>query len=136
MIYRKTYQITDWREWDHTVNRAARDFQRRYLRWPMFLLASSNTFHDLDMRVSNTDRVANVRDMEGESPPPGVFAALSSFTAEEYALEFCVEERIARNCFWLIWDSDPGGGEPIPFDDSPPVVGERNPATGGTTTTG
>ncbi|MCC7069890.1 MAG: dual specificity protein phosphatase family protein [Deltaproteobacteria bacterium] len=113
-ILRRTYEITSWRTWDDEVHGFARDFKERFNVYPNVLLASSATHAHLDMAAKKQ----HVRGPGGERPDDATYTPLDSFAGPGHSLAFCVDERLGGRKVALIYDSDPGGGLPVPDEDT------------------
>lgn len=113
-VLRRSYEITSWRTWDDELHGFARDFKERFNVYPNVLLASSATHAHLDMAAKKQ----HVRGPGGERPDETTYTPLDSFAGPGYELAFCVDERLPGRKVSLIYDPDPGGGEPIPDEDT------------------
>jgi hypothetical protein len=114
-VLRRTYSITQWIRWDDEVDAAVRAFRAEFGVAPLILLASSASLARIDL-AAKKDRLV---DGNGARPHPDQYAAVGSFSGADYLLEFCVDERLPTSRISLVFDSDPGDGEPLPEEDSP-----------------
>ena len=113
-VLRRTYEIKSWRTWDDEVHACACDFKSKFNVYPNVLLASSATLAHIDMAAKKK----HVRGPDGERPDETTYAPLDSFSGPGYSLAFCVDERLAGRKLSLIYDPDPGGGLPVPDEDT------------------
>lgn len=123
MIYKKTYKVTSWKNWNHCINDSSIEFFRKFSIYPNILMANSDTFHKIDMMVNQ--KKDNILNDDGEIPAPDKYVSIGSFISDNYALEMCIDDKVAIDYFILIFDSDPDdGGEPIPEEDSDIDIGD------------
>lgn len=112
-IHNSTFTFDYLVGWDHQVHGQATAFKIRYGVYPNILLASSGTYSRIDMVVNARGR-EKLYNPQGENPPAESFISMNGFKGPGYELDFCVEEQLGLDTIKLIYDSDPGGGEPLP----------------------
>lgn len=118
-VVRVRFEITSWVLWDDEIHLHVEAFRTHHGLAPHILVASSATFRRIDI-VAKKERLV---DGQGGRAPPNEYAVVSSFSGADYLLEFCVDERIPAGSVVLVYDSDPGGGEPLPWEDTPTIAG-------------
>lgn len=124
VLFRGTYQITSWGEWDKTVHEAVADFKKRCRLIPNLLMASDQTFRRVDL-AANANR-QNIAGDDRLAPPESVpFIELSGFGGNGYILDMVIGNQVPMDSFLLIYDSDPDGGLPFPEVDNLPVRKKR-----------
>ena len=113
-VFRRTFAITRWRAWDDQVDAAARAFKAEFGLFPFVLVASSPTLAQIDLAAKKHRLI----DAAGMRPGEHEHAPVSSFAGDGYVLEFCLDETLATRAFALIYDDEPGDGEPMPTEDT------------------
>lgn len=113
-VLRRTYEIKSWRTWDDEVHAFACAFKSMFNAYPNVLLASSATLAHIDMAAKKK----HVRGPGGERPDETTWTPLESFAGPGYSLAFCIDEHLPGRRISLIYDSDPGGGLPVPDEDT------------------
>lgn len=113
-VFRRTFSITRWRTWDDQVDAAARAFKTEFGHFPFVLVASFATLAQIDLAAKKQRLI----DAAGRRPGEHEHAPVSSFAGEGHVLEFCLDETLATRAFSLIFDDEPGDGEPMPTEDT------------------
>ncbi len=118
MIYKKSFKITNLKEWDHEINGAVNLFYDAFSIHPNIMLFNSNMVSRIDILANQ--KKENIKDPFGEKPDITKFAPIDTFSSDDYSLEICMDEKVPDNYFVLVYDSDPDGddGEPLPDEDS------------------
>jgi hypothetical protein len=114
MVFKEFGVIGDYSRWADTINERVQRFFALYKVHPNILLASGATFDKIDTYLKQHPENL-VFSGEGYPPP---FDGLSSFTGEDYELEFCLDLDQRENYFILVYDETPDfDGENIPESD-------------------
>ncbi len=118
MIYKKTFQFSNFKNWDHEINDSVQIFYDVFLIHPNIILFNSNMTPRIDILANQKKK--NICGHHGERLEMTKFAPIDTFNSGDYSLELCLDENVPDNHFVLIFDSNPEGddGEPIPVDDS------------------
>jgi hypothetical protein len=123
MILRKTYNITDWKNWDRQLDSSAKEFYELTGKWPNILLANDPTLGRIDF-LANQARENIFREgpteMKVDPKDNNEWRELCGFQGPSYAIGFCIDPHLANGAFSLIYDADPDGdgGEPVPEMDN------------------
>jgi hypothetical protein len=115
VIYASNYTFNSMGQWDHQLNTWAKLFKKEHGYFPNILLASTATYARIDL-VANARGKDQLRGSSGQTPRDEEFASMQGFKGNGYELDFCIEEQLGVDTVKLIYDSDPGGGLPIPED--------------------
>lgn len=118
MIYKKTFKIHSFKNWDDEINASAVIFNNTFSIYPNIILFNSYMTSRIDILANeNKDYL---EDEKGHKPDKSTFAQVDSFVSVDYKLEFCLDEKLPDNYYSLIYDSNPNGddGEPVPDEDS------------------
>lgn len=123
MILRKTYNMTDWKNWDHQLDSSAKDFFAITGQWPNILLANDPTLGRIDFLANQArENIVCTQPSEKEigDEETNEWRKLYGFQGKSYSIEFCIDSSLANEAFSLIFDSDPDGdgGEPVPEIDN------------------
>ena len=111
-----TGYILDFFCWDDTINEYVGKFHKKYNVYPNILEANEFTLNRIDLIAQkNPDRIISSDDggtIETSNIP---FNGISTFNAEDYSLEMCLDYDLDNGTFTLIFDEDPDfSGEEIP----------------------
>jgi hypothetical protein len=107
--------ISDFSVWDDTIHSYVKKFHEQYNVFPNILLANEFTFRKMEFRaLMHPERLT---DCDGEnvkiSSVP--FTGISSFEANDYSLDFCMDNKLPEGMLMLVFDAAPEfDGEPIP----------------------
>lgn len=115
-VLRRSYHFESWKGWDHQIHLSVLDFFNAFKVYPNILLANSITFSRMDI-VADKEKIEGP---EGKAVGKYEVVSMGGFSTEDYALEFCFEEKLSDKSFSLIYDADPNGdgGEPVPEKDT------------------
>jgi len=108
--------FSDYMTWDDTINEYVGKFHKKYNVYPNILEANEFTLNRIDLAAQkHPDKIVNSDDggtIETSNVP---YEGLSTFIAEEYSLEICLDYDLTDGSFTLIFDEDPDfSGEEIP----------------------
>ena len=113
--------IQDFFVWDDTINEYVKNFYEKYNVYQNILEANEFTLQRIDLIAQkNPDRIVNAETEENIKQSSIPYEGLSTFIAEDYELEMCLDFNLADGSFSLIFDEDPDfSGEEIPdFDEN------------------
>ena len=116
IFFSSSYTFNSMGQWDHQLNTWVKLFKKRHGYFPNILLASSATYSRIDL-VANSRGKDQMQGPSGQTPSEEEFASMQGFKGNGYELDFCIEEQLGVDTVKLIYDSDPGGGLPIPEED-------------------
>ena len=103
----KLYVFLDWAQWDHEIHECVVDFLQTQRSLPTILVANGRTFHQINMRVANSEQRDNIRNVEGSAPQDAEYPYLTAFSTGEYDLVFCMDDEMTFGTFRLVYDSAP-----------------------------
>ena len=113
--------ITDFAVWDDTINLHVIKFHDKFNVFPNILLANEYTYKKIDLYAQkHPERIIDPTGENDIETSSISYQGLSTFTAEEYELDFCLSYEIADSSFILIFDENPdfdGEPEPLPVED-------------------
>jgi hypothetical protein len=112
MAFQSSGIITDFPHWDDIIHEAVIQFHKQYLVYPNILLASQETYRQIDLYAQiHPERLRHEdEDFEDSSIP---YEGLSTFSGPDYTLNFCLDPDLSDGHFTLIYDEAPDfGGEP------------------------
>ena len=122
MILRKTYNMTDWKNWDHQLDSSAKEFFTITGQWPNILLANDPTLGRIDFLANQAREniVCKPASEKIDDQDTDVWREIYGFQGKSYSIEFCIDSSLENETFSLIFDSNPNGdgGEPIPEIDN------------------
>jgi hypothetical protein len=114
-ILKFTGMITDFSVWDDTINLCVKKFHEQHNVYPNILLACEFTFRKMEFRaLQHPERLT---DADGETVKTSAipYNGISCFVADNYSLEFCMNNKLSEGMFVLVFDAAPEfDGEPIP----------------------
>jgi hypothetical protein len=102
-IFKEFGYINDYSKWDDTINEKAQHFHELYRVYPNILIACAATFDNIDNYLKQ--HPGNLVFSGSGEPPP--FEGLSTFTATDYELEFCLAVDQTEHYFILVYDETP-----------------------------
>ena len=109
--------ISDYMVWDDTINGYVEDFYKKYNVYPNILEANEFTLRRIDLSAQmHPDRIINAETEENIEDCNIPYEGLSTFTAEDYELEMCLDFDLADGSFTLIFDEDPSF-DGLPVDE-------------------
>ena len=112
--------ILDYMVWDDTINEYAEKFYKKHNVYPNILESNEFTLHRIDLAAQkHPDRIINAETEETIEDCDIPYEGLSSFIAEDYNLEICLDFNLADGAFTLIFDEDPS------FDGMPEIEEEE-----------
>jgi len=119
--------IFDFSDWDDTINLFAMKFHDKYNVYPNILLASDFTYKKIDLyaqkhpeRIIKFDDEGNFKTIETSSDP---YTGLSTFIAEDYELECCIDYDLQEGYFTLIFDETPDFSGELIIDEKKEETG-------------
>jgi hypothetical protein len=117
-IFKEFGYINDYPQWDDIIDEKVKRFYQLYRVYPNILLACAATFDNIDNCLKQ--HPDNLVFSDSGEPPP--FEGLSTFTATDYELEFCLDTDQKEHNFILVYDEAPD------FDgEEEPELGNQEP---------
>ncbi|OGS20064.1 MAG: hypothetical protein A3J83_03585 [Elusimicrobia bacterium RIFOXYA2_FULL_40_6] len=106
MTIKKSFKILKWADWDHEINTAVGEFYSKYKHYPNIFLTNACTYIKMDAYTNKTQRQRkNCTDRNTSKPPKASDTGeLHSFVGKGYNLEFCLDEKLPDNYFYLVFD--------------------------------
>ncbi|OGS20961.1 MAG: hypothetical protein A2252_04525 [Elusimicrobia bacterium RIFOXYA2_FULL_39_19] len=106
MAIKKRFKINDWVNWDHIVNAAVKEFYMKYEHYPNILMASTRTHAKMDAYTNITQRQRKncITLKASKSSNQNHVGELHAFSGKGYRLEFCLDEKLPANYFYLVFD--------------------------------
>jgi hypothetical protein len=98
-------QFDDYESWDDTLYLIANVFKQKHSIYPNIMLASEATYNHIDENVRKNG--IKHLEYEGDENPPPEFKGLSSFSTEDFEVNFCLDNDLPENIFHLVYDDDP-----------------------------
>lgn len=116
---RQLFTISDWTNWDRTIDERSKDFRTRNRCWPNIMMASSGTLQRIDIAANNRAGKVARRNDEGllEKRPEGEFVGICGFNGGDYNIDFCIDEALPQDKIILLWDGGPEGPDGLDYED-------------------
>jgi len=117
MIYRKTFRIESWKDWDHCIDMACKEFHILVGIFPNIFRANRVTLQRIDI-VASKEKITHM--LDGAKCGKYQCVNIGGFVGNGYDLDFCVDDCLRDKEFSLLYDAHPDGddGEPIPKEDN------------------
>ncbi|MCX6278630.1 MAG: hypothetical protein NT004_11090 [Bacteroidetes bacterium] len=122
MYFEKLYYFDSWGTWGRVIRDAMRGFNQDYNLYPIYLLANSYTFSQIDF-VGRHGTDPNMR----PSDPKEKNAKISGIKFFDKEIAFGIEETIDDKYFLLLYtdelnDSDDGEDDPEILPTNDPII--------------
>ena len=111
--------IKNYEFWDGIIHEHSLKFHKTYSVYPNIMLAKQETWDKIDeyANLINPGHITNPGGAEevGEDD----LKSISTFTTDEYFLEFCLDDKVKDDYFILVFDETPTfDGEPCDFEEN------------------
>jgi len=119
-LYKMTCPISDYFAWDDIINENVIKFYESYSIYPNLMLASEKTWSDIDQiaNLFNPEKLSPIDELDDTIDINAEIKSISVFRTENYALQFCLDEKVSDDYFTLIFEEDPiFDGEPYDSED-------------------
>lgn len=107
---KKEYQIVSWKDWDHTINMAVKEYKSEFKIYPDVMLANTRTYEKIDLTAGYFNR-KNCSPRTKLVNPESECVCLGTFTSAKYSLDLCVDEDISDDKFALDCEHDDDEGD-------------------------
>ena len=101
--------IDDFEEWDDKIYENSIIFFEKYNVYPNILQASKETWNKIDeyANLFNPENLIAEDEKTEENHQDGEIKSITSFITSNFELEFCINEKIKKDYFIILFDEEP-----------------------------